>query len=197
MTKVSVGVVNMQWFMENVLQNEQLVNWVNALGTIGAVWVALWLALRQDKRKGKLEVSDINGQTLIMHPNKSVIDPVPVISFTVYNYSNFSITISSIKVIVWERGFFRKKIIKSAIFLIDDDLGKLSELPMTLAPFESKTWMYRKFLFDNFIKANIEPITNQKRIKSTTYEFQAIDTFGKKYMQKQKVNIGEKNGKKL
>lgn len=68
---------------------------------------------------------------------------------------------------------------------------------MTLAPFESKTWMYRKFLFDNFIKANIEPITNQKRIKSTTYEFQAIDTFGKKYMQKQKVNIGEKNGKKL
>ena len=161
MTKVSVGVVNMQWFMENVLQNEQLVNWVNALGTIGAVWVALWLALRQDKRKGKLEVSDINGQTLIMHPNKSVIDPVSVISFTVYNYSNFSITISSIKVIVWERGFL-EKIIKSAIFLIDDDLGKLSELPMTLAPFESKTWMYRKFLFDNFIKANIEPITNQK-----------------------------------
>ncbi|OTO37353.1 hypothetical protein A5871_001916, partial [Enterococcus sp. 2F9_DIV0599] len=50
--------------------------------------------------------------TLIMHPNKSVI----AVSYThldvykrqVYNYSNFSITISSIKVIVWERGFFRK-----------------------------------------------------------------------------------------
>ena len=34
----------MDWIVENILQNDYLINWLSAIGTIGAVWVALWLA---------------------------------------------------------------------------------------------------------------------------------------------------------
>ncbi|MBM7690198.1 hypothetical protein BCR24_15535 [Enterococcus ureilyticus] len=34
----------MEWFIVNIWENDYLVNWLTAIGTIGAVWVSLWLA---------------------------------------------------------------------------------------------------------------------------------------------------------
>ncbi|ENE8479591.1 hypothetical protein ABN572_002304 [Listeria monocytogenes] len=87
----------MNWLLKNIWENEHLVNWLSAIGTVGAVWVSLWLAVREDKRKGKLEVNGIKNQTAIMHPTRRIVDPIDVISFEIYNYSKFPITISTIK----------------------------------------------------------------------------------------------------
>lgn len=41
----------MNWIVENIWKNDYLVNWLSAIGTVGAVWVSLWLA--RDKHNDK------------------------------------------------------------------------------------------------------------------------------------------------
>ncbi|MFI3683867.1 hypothetical protein VBG40_02000 [Vagococcus fluvialis] len=39
------------WLVKNIWENESLVNWLSAIGTIGAVWVSLWLAREKKSNK--------------------------------------------------------------------------------------------------------------------------------------------------
>ena len=41
----------MDWIVENIWKNNYLVNWLSAIGTVGAVWVSLWLARRKENNK--------------------------------------------------------------------------------------------------------------------------------------------------
>ncbi|HDU8045371.1 TPA: hypothetical protein RGI72_002278 [Listeria monocytogenes] len=177
----------MNWLLKNIWENEHLVNWLSAIGTVGAVWVSLWLAVREDKRKGKLEVNGIKNQTAIMHPTRRIVDPIDVISFEIYNYSKFPITISTIKFKVLKKNFIKEEFIWRGILLTDDDLGPLSKLPMVINPFEADTWMYSKYLFDNFLKAQIIPKMDKNKDQQIIFEFQAIDSFGKIYTSKIKI----------
>ncbi|WP_265460070.1 hypothetical protein [Enterococcus sp. HY326] len=184
----------MEWLVKNIWENQHLVNWLSAIGTIGAVWVSLWLAVREDKRKGKLKVNGIKKQTAIMHPTRKIVDPIEVISFEIYNYSKFPITISTIKIKVFKKKFIKEDYISGGIFLTDDDLGPLSKLTMVIKPFEVDTWMYSKYLFENFLKAQIIPKIDKNKEQQIIFEFQAIDSFGKIY--KSKIKIRRKDIKK-
>ncbi|MBM7710623.1 hypothetical protein [Enterococcus xiangfangensis] len=181
----------MDWVIKNIWQNEQLVNWLSAIGTIGAVWVSLWLAVRDERRKGKLEVNGIKRQVSVMHPTRNFIDPISVISCEIFNYSKFPITISTIKVNVYKRRWIKKKFISGGILLTDEDLGRFSKLPMIISPFEADTWMYSKYLFDNYTKTQIMPKIDKDKEKQILIEFRAVDSFGKFYKKKIKIRKNE------
>lgn len=177
--------------MKNIWQNEQLVNWLSAIGTLGAVWVSLWLVLREDKRRGKLEVNGIKVPVSVMHPTRNYVEPIPVISCVVFNYSKFPITISTIKVNVYKRKWIKNKFISGGILLTDQDLGKFSKLPMVISSFETDTWLYSKYLFNNYIKTQIIPKIDKDKEKQILIEFQASDSFGKSYKKKIRIKKSE------
>lgn len=58
---------------------------------------------------------------------------------------------------------------------------------MVINPFEADTWMYSKYLFDNFLKAQIIPKMDKNKDQQIIFEFQAIDSFGKIYTSKIKI----------
>lgn len=184
----------MDWIVENILKNNYLINWLSAIGTIGAVWVSLWLAIRDDKRKGELKVKGIQEPASVMHPYRRIVDPIPIISCEVYNHSKFPITISSIKIRVLKKNGLKKEVIGSAILLMDEEFGEYSKLPMKVGPFEKDTWIYSKYLLNNYIKSDIIPKIENENKKEIFIEFQAIDSFGKNY--NDIVKIDEKEIKK-
>ena len=39
------------WLVKNIWENETLVDWLSAIGTVGAVWLSLWLATKKEKNE--------------------------------------------------------------------------------------------------------------------------------------------------
>lgn len=179
----------MKWVVENILTNEFVIGWFGAIGTIGAACVSLWIALREDKRIGKISVSGIIEPVSLINNYESI----EVISCGIYNYSKFPITISSIKINVFMSTNLKKKMIGSCILTPDDELKSLSKLPIKVDPFENRTWVYGKKYFDNYMKRRITPLLKDDT-KDIIIIFYAVDTFGKMY--KDRIKIKDKELKK-
>jgi len=104
-------------------------NWLSAIGTLGAVWVALHLANRVATPKATVSV----GHRLIIQPGMK--GPYP--EFIVFRIVNSGERILRINQIGWKVGLFRKRF---AVQLFDEH--RSSPLPVELAHGQEAQWFH-------------------------------------------------------
>lgn len=117
----------------------QLADWLSAIGTTGAVIVALWLARREHSMRLKISA----GIRLLITPGDSREKPP---EFLVIRVVNVGIRTATISAIGWRAGVLRKRY---AMQLVGTSNELLAEgvtnppLPLTLAEGQTGNWCVR------------------------------------------------------
>lgn len=188
----------MNWVIENIWRNEYLVNWLSAVGTVGAVWVSLWLAKKDDIRRVKLEVTGINEPTAVI--NKTGSTATEVISFSGFNYSKFPIQISSMGFFIYDKpynkildkSFLLKKFFNNKAnnyFLQEDEtLRILGRLPLIIDVSQNKSIYVRKSYFLESLKDTNKKFNDDSVLYLKLY---FKDNFGKFYYDYHEVKYGD------
>lgn len=82
----------MKWFIVNIWENDNLVNWLTAIGTIGAVVVSLWLATKKEKNK-HVEIEFLKNDKKSMKDKFLYIGRIKVYNPTKENKTLYDMTI--------------------------------------------------------------------------------------------------------
>ncbi len=105
-----------------------LANWLAALGTIGAVIVALYLARAQSRIRLKVEASSV----LVLNPGQTGTPP----GYCQVSVTNKSQRVARVTQIGWRVGFFRKQYM---VQLFDGSMS--SKLPIDLTDGQEARWL--------------------------------------------------------
>jgi hypothetical protein len=119
---IFLGITKSEWDFINSFSS-----WLSAIGTLAAVWVALYLAKRATAQKAKVSV----GHRVLIQPGAK--GPIP--EFVVFNIINTGERPLRITQIGWKVGLWKKR---HAVQLYDDSLS--SKLPVELAHGQEASW---------------------------------------------------------